>query len=211
MHFLSTFLFSLAAISPTSYAIPTTLQQTENGVSLEARQRDHIVLGQYDIRLKEELGRGQFAKVYAAHMTPNREGLDIAVKVSQKSKYLDIVEPGNWIRELVRDFSHIAKVVIGGTVGSSEYLVMERTRSNVENDIRAGRYNGDNARIKSHFGGVLDGLAEFHKRGLSHNDVHTQNVGFIGQNPKLIDFDFVMKGQYHSAICTRNDIKGPGK
>lgn len=224
MHSLHTLLLSLVAVNPllSTFAAPTELQQSNggyavdkslsspqvrSGTSLESRGDGWIPIGNSDIRIKEEIGRGAFAAVYAADLRPNKKKRRVAVKVHQGDP--NILPPIYVIDRKITDYSNVLRFLDAAEVKGTQYLVMERASVTLEERIQANEFRSNNDRVRRHITGVVNGLLTLHNAGIAHNDGHSENVVFIDGVAKLIDFDLITEGQMKSHVCGRRDILGP--
>jgi serine/threonine protein kinase len=221
MHFSSSLLLGLLAVTP-SLAVPAApVDLNSEGAPLEVRGgsgrggSDWIPIGNKHFRLGREIGRGAFAKVYAAEMSPNPQGLDICVKVHTGSP--DITDAyaiirGRLLKE--KEWKNVINLVTAGygERSNAQYLVMERAGENMESIIRRKGYSGREDLIKRDFLGMVNGVAAMHKGGLAHMDIHAANAVLNRQGTvKLIDFDMIETQRWTTLSCGRSDITSPGE
>ncbi|KAM7256070.1 hypothetical protein ACFE04_011811 [Oxalis oulophora] len=168
------------------------------------------LLGKYE--LGRLLGRGSFAKVYAAKSILNNS--NVAIKIINKTKTMDAAMEPRIIREVaamrrVQDHPNILKIHEVMATKTKIYLVMELATGGelFAKVLRRGKLSETSARF--YFYQLVNALRFCHINGIAHRDLKPENLLLdCNGNLKVSDFGLsalpeqVKNGLLHTACGT---------
>ena len=154
--------------------------------------QDIVYLGDVQVRLQDEIGRGSDAAVYCW----NWQGIDIALKVLHPI----LIEPGVQDREQkIRSFGqevfrlsrihhpNLCQLLGIARVGRNAALALELLTSTLE-ELSIGEDREDGLKLIGYLCDTSAGIRYLHVRGILHRDLAPKNVMIKNGVAKVCDF-----------------------
>ena len=151
----------------------------------------------------KKLGEGGQGAVYEceyngrkAALKEARNGADMLREVQMHAK----VNPGN-----------VNHNIVGMSVGSNQYAVLELCEGDLFDEIQKGYYRGKPKYVKEDFLQILEGIKCMHDKGIYHRDLKPENILHRKGTMKISDFGSATENKYSVNPVSSEGYAPPGK